>query len=216
MSKKLRQMWTRAAEEYHIELAGSPAEEYLTQRGLIDVAGEFLFGYVSEPAPGHEDRFIGCLSIPYITPLGGVVGFKFRSLNSQDKRSRYQSPTGQQHHLYNVAALVDAVDTILVVEGELDAAAATAAGFPAVAIPGSNGYKKHFTRCFDGLERVILVMDNDADREDGSNPGWELAERIQRELPQSVRVSLPAGHDVNSTILSYGAEHFAELIGGVE
>jgi len=215
-SKKLRMMWDRAAEEYHIELSGSPAEEYLDQRGLMDVSGEFLFGYVSEPAPGHEERFIGCLSIPYLTPLGGCVGFKFRSIKSQDKRSRYQAPTGQAHRMFNVRALVNAVDTILVVEGELDAAAATAAGFPAVAIPGSNGFKKHFARCFDGIERVLLVMDNDSDRDDGSNPGAELAARIMKDVPQAVRVSLPAGEDVNSTILKYGAEHFAELIGAVE
>lgn len=215
-SSKLREMWTRAAESYHIELGGSPAEEYLDKRGLLDVADQFMLGYVAEPAPGHEDRFVGCLAIPYLTPLGGVVAFKFRSLRTEDKRSRYQSPTGQSHHLYNVNALVDAVDTILVVEGELDAVAATAAGFPAVALPGAKSFKPHFRRCFDGIERVICVMDNDADREDGSNPGLELAERVSRELENAVRVSLPAGHDVNSTILMHGADHFAELIGAVE
>jgi len=59
-------------------------------------------------------------------------------------------------------------------------------------------------------------MDNDSDRDDGSNPGAELAARIMKDVPQAVRVSLPAGEDVNSTILKYGAEHFAELIGAVE
>ena len=215
-SKKLREMWTSAAEKYVLEREDSPAEEYLAQRGLDDIADQFWLCYVREPAPGHEDRFIGCLSIPYLTPLGGCVGFKFRSIKSQDKRSRYQAPTGQAHRMFNVRALVNAVDTILVVEGELDAVAATAAGFPAVAIPGSNGFKKHFARCFDGIERVLLVMDNDADRDDGSNPGAELAARIMKDVPQAVRVSLPAGEDVNSTILKYGAEHFAELIGAVE
>lgn len=216
-SKKLREMWTRAAESYYIELGGSPAEKYLEQRGLLDVADKFMLGYVTEPAPGHEERFVGCLSIPYLTPLGGVVAFKFRSLRSDDdKRYRYQSPTGQSHHLYNVNALVDAVDRILVVEGELDAVAATAAGFPTVALPGSKAWKPHFRRCFDGIEQVVCVMDNDAGRDDGSNPGRELAERVSRELPQSVRVSLPEGHDVNSTILTYGAKHFAELIGAIE
>lgn len=216
-NRKLTDMWTRAAESYHIELDGSPAEEYLQQRGLLDCADQFMLGYVAEPAPGHEERFTGMLSIPYITPLGGVVGFKFRSLDpTVDKRYRYNSPTGQAHHLYNVNALVDAVESILIVEGELDAIAATTAGHPAVAVPGTNGWKKHFRRCFDGVDKVIIVTDNDVEKDDGSNPGRELADKLMRELPQSVRVSLPTGHDVNSTILSYGAEHFAELVGAVK
>ena len=41
------------------------------------------------------------------------MGFKFRSIKSQDKRSRYQAPTGQAHRMFNVRALVNAVDTIL-------------------------------------------------------------------------------------------------------
>jgi DNA primase len=176
-----------------------------------------MLGYVAEPAPGHEERFTGMLSIPYITPLGGVVAFKFRSLDpTVDKRYRYNSPTGQAHHLFNVNALVDAVDSILIVEGELDAIAATLAGFPAVAVPGVNGWKKHFRRCFDGVDKVIVVTDNDVEKEDGSNPGRELAVKLMRELHQSVRVSLPTGHDVNSTILSYGADHFAALVGAVK
>ena len=64
---------------YHLELGGSPAEEYLGGRGLLDAAPQFLLGYVAEPEPGHDHRFSGMLSIPYITPAG-VVGFKFRRL----------------------------------------------------------------------------------------------------------------------------------------
>lgn len=211
-NQKLIDMWTRAAHQYHACLAGSPAEQYLASRGLLDGAEEFLLGYVAEPAPGHEDRFVGMLSIPYLTP-SGVCAFKMRRLGAGDPK--YLAPTGQRHHLFNVKALIDAPDQVLVVEGELDAIAASLAGFPSVAVPGTNGFKPHFTRCFDGIDRVIIATDNDL-KEDGSNPGQDLARRLLDILPNSVRVALPLGEDINSTILSHGAQHLAELVGAVE
>lgn len=206
-------MWTRAAGQYHQALAGSPAEKYLADRGLVDGAERFMLGYVNEPAPGHEDRFVGTLSIPYLTP-SGVVAFKFRSLDPTAER-KYDSPAGQKHHLFNVQALLDAIDTVCVVEGELDAIASTLAGYPATALSGTNGWKRHFARCFDGIGRVLVITDND-NKVDGSNPGQELAKKLLEVLPNAVRVSLPFGEDINSTILSHGAQHYAELIGAVE
>ena len=211
-NQKLIDMWTRAANDYHMELAGSPAEEYLKQRGLLDYAEKFLLGYVAEPAPGHEDRFINTLSIPYRT-ASGVVAFKFRKLD--DSTPKYTSPTGQKHHLYNVQAIIDAVEQVLIVEGELDAIAATSAGLPAVAVAGVNAWKPHFARCFDGIGRVIVVTDNDL-KEDGSNPGQDLARRLVDTLPNADRVSLPMGEDINSTLLSHGAQYLAELVGSIE
>jgi DNA primase len=114
-----------------------------------------------------------------------------------------------------VQAILDSIDQVCVVEGELDAVASTLAGYPAVALPGVNGYKRHFARCFDGIGRVLVITDND-DKEDGSNPGQELAKKLLEVLPNGVRVSLPKGEDINSTILSHGAQHYAELIGAVE
>jgi DNA primase len=211
-NEKLMDLWTRAAHVYHLELGGSPAEEYLGGRGLLDAAPQFLLGYVAEPEPGHDHRFSGMLSIPYITPAG-VVGFKFRRLT--EGSPRYQSPTGQRHHLFNAQAIIEAFDHILIVEGELDAIAATVAGFPAVAVPGVNGWKPHFRRCFDGIERVLVMCDNDL-KEDGSNPGQELAKKLTEMLPDAVRVSLPLGEDVNSTLVNQGAQYLADLVRAIE
>ena len=204
-------MWTRAADSYHAALPGSPAEEYLEKRGLLDGASKFRLGYVAEVAPGHEDRFKGTLSIPYLTP-SGVCAWKFRRLVADDM-PKYDSPAGQRHHLYNVLALHDSVSWILVVEGELDAVAATIAGFPAVASPGVNGWKKHFTRCFDGFSKVVIVTDNDEKEGADRNPGEEFGKFLAETIPNSIRVSLPSGEDVNSTIQTYGIEHFSDLIG---
>jgi DNA primase len=207
---RLLELNARAAAAYHAALPGSPAEEYLESRGLLGGAETFQLGYVSEPFAGHTDVFRGCLSIPYLTPRG-VVAFKFRQLRDVDKRARYNSPSGQKAHIFNAQALIHAMDSIVITEGELDAIAATLAGHPAVGLPGANAFKSHFARCFDGIETVFVATDNDQ-RDDGVNPGQELAKRITESIPQSVRVSLPAGHDVNSTIQDYGAQYFTKLV----
>lgn len=208
---KLIDLWTKAAHQYHNSLAGSPAEAYLTQRGILDGAEKFLLGYVAEVAPGHEDRLRHHLSIPYITEAG-VVGFKFRRIDGGDPK--YMIPTGQKHHLYNVSAILNAVSQVLVVEGEIDAISATLAGFPAVAVAGVNAWKPYFHRCFDGIGTVVICTDNDA-KEDGSNPGQELARRLQDAIPQAVRVSLPPDSDVNSIIVNQGAQALADLVNAI-
>ena len=208
---KLIDLWTKAAHQYHDSLAGSPAEAYLIQRGILDGAERFMLGYVAEPAPGHEDRLRHHLSIPYITEAG-VVGFKFRRIDNGDPK--YMIPTGQKHHLYNVNAILHAVNQVLVVEGEIDAISATLAGFPAVAVAGVNAWKPYFSRCFDGIGSVIICTDNDV-KEDGSNPGQDLARRLQDAIPQSLRVSLPPDSDVNSIIINQGAQALADLVNAI-
>lgn len=209
---KLKELWTRAAEQYHASLPGSPAEAYLEQRGILDGAKQFMLGYVAEPAPGHEDRLKHHLSIPYITE-SGVVGFKFRRIDGGEPK--YMIPTGQKHHLYNVGAILNAVHEVLIVEGEIDAISATLAGHPAVAVAGVNAWKPYFARCFDGIGRVIIATDNDV-KEDGSNPGQDLARRLQDAIPQAIRVSLPPDSDINSMICNQGAQALTELINALD
>lgn len=211
-NQKLIELWTKAAHTYHASLAGSPAEAYLEKRGILSGAEKFLLGYVEEPAPGHEDRLRHHLSIPYITE-SGVVGFKFRRIDDGDPK--YMIPTGQKHHLYNVSAIIHAVREVLIVEGEIDAISATLAGHPAVAVAGVNAWKPHFARCFDGIGRVIIATDNDA-KEDGSNPGQDLARRLQDAIPQAIRVSLPPDSDVNSIIVDQGAQALTNLINALD
>lgn len=208
---QLIDLWTKAARQYHEALPGSPAEEYLRGRGLLEGAEQFLLGYVADPAAGHDDRFKGMLSIPYITPTG-VVAFKFRRLGDGDPK--YLIPTGQRQHLFNVQAILDAVDKVMIVEGELDAIAATLAGISATAVAGTNAWKPHFARCFDGVSKVIICTDNDA-KEDGTNPGQELARKLVETLSNAIRVSLPSGHDVNSTIQYYGSGRLQEIVSAV-
>lgn len=205
---KMMQMRTDAASLYHECLKGSPAEEYLDERGLLSGAELFQLGYVKTPAPGHDDKFVGMLSIPYVTP-SGVVGFKFRRINGDGKK--YLAPAGQKMHIFNVQSLIDAIEVVLIVEGELDAIAATLSGHPAIAIGGTNGWRGIFGRCLDGVGKILIITDNDK-KEDGSNPGQDLAKKLAEEIPNGIRVSLPYGEDINSTILNYGAQHFTDLV----
>jgi len=124
-------------------------------------------------------------------------------------------PTGQKHHLYNVDAILNAVSQVLIVEGEIDAISATIVGQPAVAVAGVNAWKPHFARCFDGIGRVIIATDNDA-KEDGSNPGQELARRLQDAIPQAIRVSLPPNSDINSMIVDQGAQALTSLVNALD
>jgi len=91
INPKLIELWTRAAKQYHESLAGSPAEAYLKERGILDGASRFMLGYVAEVAPGHEDRIKNHLSIPYITEAG-VVGFKFRRIDGGDPKYMITMP----------------------------------------------------------------------------------------------------------------------------
>lgn len=210
-SPQLIELNTKAAHTYHAALAGSPGEEYLANRGLLDGAERFLLGWVERPVPGHEDRFIHTVSVPYMT-AAGCVAMKFRRID--DSTPKYDQPAGQRSHLFNVAAIIEAVDSVLITEGEFDAVAATIAGFPACGVAGANNWKPWWRRVFDGIERVIIVTDNDH-KEDGSNPGQDLARRISDSLTNGIRVSLPAGHDVCSMIEAYGAQAFTDLVEAV-
>lgn len=210
-NKQIMELNTNAMKVYHEAMPGSAGEEYLANRGLAEAIDLFQLGWVRKPVPGHEDRFINTISIPYITQAG-VVGMKFRRID--DSLPKYDQMNGQKGHLFNVAAVLEAVSEVLIVEGELDAIAATLAGHPACAVAGVNAWKGYWARCFDGIEKVIVCTDND-EKGDGSNPGQDLAKRLVDALPQAVRVSLPAGHDVNSTIETFGAHRFTALVEAV-
>lgn len=209
--KQVVDLNTAASWVYHEAMPGSRGEEYLAERGLTDGIGEFRLGWVEKAAPGHDERFVGTIAIPYMTQAG-VVAMKFRRID--DSKPKYDQPSGQKQHLYNVQAILDAVSRLVIVEGELDAIASTLAGHPACGIAGVNNWRTSWVRCFDGIEKIVVCTDND-EKVDGKNPGQELASQLLKDLPQAVRVALPAGHDVNSTIQSFGAHRFTALVEAV-
>jgi DNA primase len=206
LSQEQKILLTETAHKYAQALDHQTAS-YLLSRGITkEAAGTFLLGTVNEPAPGHEHA-VGCLSIPYRTPTG-VVGIKFRKVDGGSPK--YLWPTGQKVGLYNVVDIHDSSDVIAICEGELDSLVMSAlVGVPAVGIAGVSQWKPWFPKMFEGFDRIVIFADNDL-KEDGRNPGMELAKRIKEDLDKAIVISLPENKDVNQVYLDGGADWLRE------
>lgn len=186
-------------------------EVFLNERGISrQVAQSFSVGTITDPAPGHE-HYEGWISIPYITALGFCVGFKFRRVDGGTPK--YGSPAGQKTHLYNVADVMESSRVIAICEGELDAIVCSGVlGIPAVGVPGVAAWKAHYPKLFNGFDEILVLGDND-DKEDGSNPGAEFSRRVASDLTNSRIVELPVGMDLNDYYLAKGIEETRHLLG---
>lgn len=197
-----------AASEPHLYLA----QKFLSARGIESegVARLYRLGVCPDGVTGFE-RFRGMLSIPFLSPAG-VLAIKFRCLacwpGKCEDHPKYNAPEGQQVRLYNVAALHSDGDVVAICEGELDAMVMTElVGTPAAGVPGATQWKGHpwWARAFADYERVLVVADNDQ-KEDGSNPGLKAAKTIAATIPGSRVVTPPAGLDVTEWVQRDGVE----------
>lgn len=204
---------TEAAETYTSALPGSPAAEYLAARGIDETAAlTSRLGFVDpgQVKPGHE-QYKGMLCIPYWT-VSGVVAVKFRVIEDRPG-SRYLWPAGQRSHLYNVSACLSGESYIIICEGELDTVVASSVcGLNAVGIAGVSHWKPHHPRVLKHYTNVFVVVDND-DKEDGSNPGQDLAKRILTDIPHARNIMLPRGMDISDFVLTQGKDALASLLG---
>jgi len=208
LNEKQRQSLTDAAERYSNNLTPQ-ARSYLEGRGLTEeVISTFLLGSVVDPAAGHE-LATGLLSIPYRTPAG-VVGLKFRRID--DGTPKYLWPTGQKVGLFNVMDLHKPSATIAICEGEIDTVVLSGVvGIPAVGVAGVSQWKPWFPKLFESYQRILIFADNDV-KEDGRNPGQELAKRIKEDLGNAEIIHLPANTDVNEVLLQLGAQWFHDRL----
>jgi len=201
-SQSQKELLGRASKKYaeSIHLAA----DYLASRGITREAARLAqLGVVAEPEPGHE-QYKGRLSIPYITKTG-VVDLRFRSLDPAVE-PKYMGMTGAETKMYNVLDIEKAGDWIGVCEGELDTLTLSAlVGIPCIGVPGSNSWKKHYTRLLADFERVFIFAD-------GDEPGREFARGLAKELPTTV-VTMEDGEDVNSSFVKYGADYIRDKIG---
>lgn len=206
LSQELKQSLTETANRYHAALDREVAS-YLQERGITkEAAATFLLGRVDDPAPGHEHA-AGCLSIPYRTPTG-VVGIKFRRIDGSTPK--YIWPTGQKVGMFNVVDLHTENKVLAVCEGELDTLVMSAmVGIPAVGVAGVSQWKPHFPIMLEGKDRVVIFADNDV-KEDGRNPGMELAKRIKEDVDRAVVINLPDNKDVNQVFLELGKDWLYE------
>jgi 5S rRNA maturation endonuclease (ribonuclease M5) len=196
-----KELLGRAADRYAANIY--QAEDYLKSRGIpMETARLARLGVVAEAEVGHE-AYQGRLSIPYITKTG-VVDLRFRSLNPAVE-PKYMGLTGAETKMYNVLDIERAGDYIGVCEGELDALTmSSCVGIPCIGVPGSNSWKKHYTRLLADFERVYVFAD-------GDQSGKEFATSLARELPVTI-VQFPDAEDVNSFYIANGAEAIREKI----
>lgn len=206
-----KEFLTAAATRYAQDLAGSPAQEYLESRGVPLSAGLIArLGWTGSPEPGHE-QYSGMLAIPYWT-ASGVEAMKFRVIDGRSG-PRYLWPAGQKSRLYNTESVLSGKNYVLVCEGELDTVVAHyVCGLNSVGIAGVQHWKPHHPRVLKGFSNVLIVTDND-DKEDGSNPGQELASRISRDIPWARNISLPRGFDITDLVVNSGKHALASLVG---
>ena len=136
---------------------------------------------------------------------GDIVNTKFR-----DGKKNFKFVQGAEKIFYNIDALTnDAHDTIVVVEGEIDALTFIEAGIDyVVSVP--NGATKRGVNCdylddyidhFDGKERIILAMDAD---EAGQNLQAEFIRRLGAE--HCYLLDLKDTKDANEFLLKYGKD----------
>lgn len=217
LSKEQQASLMEAAKRYHSSLGGSPAEEYLAGRGLLEHAKQYGLGFVKDPVQGH-DAFQGMLSIPYLrqTAYGKwtAVTIRFRCLDPTCKHEKWKHPGGKYSpipghggQLFNTVQILRNHDRIAITEGELDAITATEAGVPCVSVQGVKSWKSHYTPLFLGYESVLVLADNDDNGE-----GMEFGSMLAEKLPNVRIIKMPRGHDVNSMVCEYGPEALLEKV----
>lgn len=187
----------------------------------VDLARDFLsarllerehavgahLGVVSEPAVAEHARFVGRLSIPYVTPAG-VVGIRFRCLQAHACKEagchKYDSLAGIPTRLYNVSALASPGNRVGATEGELDSLVAThVVGLPSAGVPGIKNWKPHFGRCFADYEEVLVFADADEDED----KGIKHARRAVKDIGEAGRLVLPpTGLDLTEWTQQDGVE----------
>lgn len=225
-SNELRKFLAEATTRYKQSLTGSPAEEYLVSRGLLNqenakALSRFQIGYVDNPFPGHE-MYKGWLAIPYLRkgptqdgPYKGwsVATIKFRCIQDHDcsmahpKMGKYMGHPGANTHLFNTVDIQNSDDEIAICEGELDAICAHLCGIKAVGVPGVKNWKDHYYRLFKGYKTIWIFAD-------GDSWGEGLAKKLSEKMGDKIRIiKMPDGEDVNSMVLKHGKQALLKGIG---
>ena len=163
LSKQQRESLNEAVSRYHQSLEGSPAEEYLTQRGFsLSEVSRYRLGYVEDPLPEHT-KYEGMLAIPYLRwhpRFGwGTVDIRYRAIDGS--KPKYRSMPGSRPRIYNTNALMDGGLEVGVCEGEIDAITLSLSGMPTAGFPGATTMQPHWPSLFEGYTRVNVFTDGD-------------------------------------------------------
>lgn len=216
-----------AAKEYRSQYPASPAEEYLTARGLAESI-RWAPGYVRSAITGQE-KYRDHIAIPYLRPAGGehqVATVRFRCIRDEHVRDedgvyfflkgikeqhgewcqKYMSLPGDKPRLYNTQALIGPSPYIAIAEGEFSSWAVELDGIPAVGTQGVSAWREHFDTAFAGYDKVFILGD-------GDDPGRQMTEKLAERLPNGVPISLPDGEDPDSLRRECGDGIIRQLCG---
>ena len=183
--------------------------EYLEGRGLLEAARGAGLGRVPADVGPEWQKYVGMLSIPYLTVDREVVCIRFRTLDPEDDRPKYLQPPGSEITIYNMPALARNHKTVIITEGELDCLTLEALGYTAIGMPGANSWKPHYSRALDGFQRVIVAGYPD-------EAGQKFNETIMSSIRRATAMHMKA--DINDTANQPGgfleiAEAFAKAGG---
>jgi 5S rRNA maturation endonuclease (ribonuclease M5) len=205
LSPSQKKSLVRAVKSYSANVG--VAEEYLAGRGIsLELAQARELGVVIDPIPGHEG-LRGFLSIPYQTE-NGPVNMAFRCLRKHDCKStscpKYLNAPGAGTNMFSVQSFQTAGSSIAICEGEIDVISANIAGITAVGVSGATKWKSHWDRIFEDFTSIYIMQDGDAA---GEKFGNKMVEKFK-----AIRVVMPDGEDVNSTLVKHGAAALRALI----
>lgn len=209
LSTSRRALLEKSTARYQGQL-DQAAHAYLDARGLGSsrCIETLRFGVVRAPLKGHE-LYVGRLVIPYIGPGGNVYHLRFRCIEHGDCKSvgcsKYLGLPGEQSRIYNTRALTASTRSLIITEGELDAATVNMCGWPAIGVAGSDSWHAHYPRVVAGFESIVILAD-------GDKPGQAFAKKVAATLPQDYRIILfPPGEDVNSIYVAEGKRGLEEM-----
>lgn len=164
-------------------LPGSPAENYLRQRGIGDtVARRFMLGYdpaykVKETAGDGAETFTTWRALIIPTGKGSFVARNIDPPREPAKKNRYRNKGASQ--IYGAKTLYSAGKPIFVVEGELDALSIIEAGGEAVALGSTSNARQILSMAGQKppAQPLILALDND---EEGKKATRELTDGLAK------------------------------------
>lgn len=181
--------YTAFYSKWHQDLKESPeALEYLHGRGITDDSIErFNLGYCGTWKHSKSGEKVPTTKRIIIPRTKGTYTARRIDKPANDIEAQYiKQVQGRQKDLFNLEAL-EGAETPIICEGELDAISLYQAGAASVVAIGTivntatllEEAKKHPEAVF------ILALDNDTDKEDGSNPGKEAQRKLAADMTEA-------------------------------
>ena len=194
-------------------LKGSPAEQYLKERGISEeVAAKLWLGYDADYRTVNEDEngqtsFTSWKAL--IIPTG-KESYIARNIDSKAaKKNRYRKKGTSL--LYNSKALYEADKPIFIVEGEIDALSIIEVGGYAVGLGSTSNIRQlmQMVEKQKPAQTLILCMDKD---EEGQKAEKELADLLNGfNIPYYKYNITGAAKDANEALM-LGREEFANIV----